>query len=65
MKILPVGAELLQDPVASSHSGSTDEDGRGGGAEAAKNYSGPAFQKRARRAAILHMFTFLGSIRCN
>ena len=59
-----MGAELLQDPVTSSHLGSADEDG-GEGEEAGKNHSGPAVQKRARRAIVLHMFTSLGNIGCN
>jgi hypothetical protein len=64
MKIRPVGAKLLQDPVASSHLGSADKDGGWGGG-AGKNHSGPAVQKRARSVAVLLMFTSLSSIRCN
>jgi len=65
MKIRPVGAELLQGPVTSSHLGSA---GEGGGGETGTNHRrsvGPSVQTRAQRATMLHVFISLGSIRCN
>ena len=57
--------KLLQGPVTSSHVGSADE---GGGVEAGTNHRrsvSPSVQTRARRASMLRMFIFLGSINCN